>query len=141
MSQRYRLLNILVLTFAFAMTPAAFAVDDLSGDEMDEIFDDVNNGSGGGTSTENAFGHWKKHGAEFPEIQNASQYVSKTRSFIGSPPAGTLSKTRVNGDVVLYHPPSNTLVVHTADKTPRTMFKPDPSQHGHASNLDYFHAQ
>jgi len=57
------------------------------------------------------------------------------------PPASALTKARVNGDIVVYDPVSNTLVVCDVNHVPRTMFKPDPAKHGHATNLDYFHAQ
>ena len=49
------------------------------------------------TAIENAFAHWKKHGAEFPGLQNAKQYVEHARRFMGSPPPGTLTKVRPNG--------------------------------------------
>ena len=50
------------------------------------------------TAVENAFGHWKKHGAEFPEFQNSKQYVEGVKSFFNNPPAGTMTKVRPNGD-------------------------------------------
>jgi hypothetical protein len=90
---------------------------------------------------ENAYGHWKKHGNEFPEFQNAKQYVDGTRDFLNSPPPGTLVKTRPNGDKVFYNPVSNTFGIQSAGGAPRTMFKPDPAKHGYSSNLDYFNAQ
>ncbi len=91
---------------------------------------------------ENAFGHWKKHGAEFPEFTNSKQYVEGARSFIDSPPSGTLVKTRPsNGDVLFYHPATNTFAVRAADGAPRTMFRPDPSKHGYNTNMDYFNDQ
>ena len=31
--------------------------------------------------------------------------------------------------------------VRAADGAPRTLFKPDPSEHGFPTNLDYFNAQ
>src|SRR5690606_35069476 len=46
------------------------------------------------SSVKNAFGHWKKHGAEFPEFINAKQYVEGAKSFMHNSPAGTLIKTR-----------------------------------------------
>lgn len=76
------------------------------------------------TAVENAFGHWKKHGAEFPEFQNAKQYVEGTQSFFNSSPTGTLTKVRPNGDTLFYNPTSNTFGVKAADGAPRTMFRP-----------------
>ncbi|RDX39103.1 hypothetical protein DZA51_00240 [Vibrio campbellii] len=73
--------------------------------------------------------------------QNAKQYVEATKSFMNSPPKGTLTRTRPNGDAIRYHEKSNTFGVMTKDGTPRTMFKPDPLQHGYRTNLEYFNAQ
>jgi len=93
------------------------------------------------TAVENAYGHWDKHIAEFPQYQNALQYVQGARNFVSDPPAGTLSIMRSNGDTVLYDPATNTLAVKGADGVPKTMFKPDPAQHGYPTNMDYFNAQ
>ena len=90
---------------------------------------------------ENAFGHWDKHKKEFPEYQNSKQYVEATHNFVTNPPAGTLTKTRANGETLYYNPTTNTFAVKTADGVPKTMFKPDPVDHGYKSNLDYFNAQ
>ena len=76
------------------------------------------------TAVENAFGHWQKQGAEFPEFQNAKQYVEGTKSFFNNPPAGTLTKARPNGDSFFYNPANNTFGVQAADGAPRTMFRP-----------------
>lgn len=76
------------------------------------------------TPAQNAFGHWQKHGAEFPEFQNAKQYVEGTKSFFNSPPAGTLTKTRPNGDNLFFNPANNNFGVQAADGAPRTMFRP-----------------
>jgi len=76
------------------------------------------------TGVENAFGHWQKHGAEFPEFQNAKQYVEGAKDFFSKPPSGTLTKTRPNGDTLFYNPGNNTFGVQAADGAPRTMFRP-----------------
>ncbi len=73
---------------------------------------------------QNAFGHWKKHGAEFPELQNSKQYADAVREFVTSPPAGTLTKTRPNGDVLFFNPQTNTFAVRASNGAPRTMFRP-----------------
>jgi len=44
---------------------------------------------------------------------------------VTSPPRGTETARRQNGDTLYYHAASNTFAVATADGTPRTMFKPD----------------
>jgi RHS repeat-associated protein len=95
----------------------------------------------GKTPTQNAYGHYKKHGHEFDDVQNAKQYVEKTHGFVSSPPPGTLTKKRANGETVLFEPSTDTFAVVTKDGAPKTMFKPDPSKHGYATNLDYFNAQ
>jgi len=95
----------------------------------------------GKTSAENAFAHWKKHGAEFPELRTMEQYAQGARRFLNEPPRGALTKVRPNGEVVVYDPASNTFGVRTADGTPKTLFKPDPAKHHHPTNLDYFNAQ
>lgn len=92
------------------------------------------------TSPENALAHWNKHQSEFPEYSNASQYVAGAQSFISSPPSSVITKTR-GGDTLLYDPTTNIFAVRGSDGAPRTMFKPDPSKHGHATNMDYFNAQ
>ncbi|KAA0992038.1 hypothetical protein [Dyadobacter aurulentus] len=76
------------------------------------------------SSVKNAFGHWKKHGAEFPEFLNAKQYVEGAKNFMHNSPAGTLMKTRANGDILKYHPGTNTFGVIDASGVPRTMFRP-----------------
>lgn len=93
------------------------------------------------TPVENAYGHWSKHGSEFPEYQNALQYAEGAKDFVSHPPSGALVKTRPNGDTVLYDPATNTFAVKDADGAPKTMFRPDPAQHGYPTNLDYFNAQ
>ncbi len=56
-----------------------------------------------GDPVKNAYEHWKKHRSEFPEYENAKQYVEGSHSFVTNPPAGTLVKVRPNGDVLFYH--------------------------------------
>lgn len=92
------------------------------------------------TAPENALAHWTKHGTEFPEYSNASQYVEAAQNFVNSPPYSVLTKVR-NGDTILYDPVSNTFAVRAIDGVPRTMFRPDPSKHGYPTNMDYFNAQ
>ena len=76
------------------------------------------------SAPENASGHWKKHSVEFPEYENASQYVERAQSMIANPPSGVLIKNRANGDVMLYDPLTNTFVVSDKTGAPRTMFRP-----------------
>jgi hypothetical protein len=76
------------------------------------------------TAVKNAYEHWEEHGAEFPEYQNAKQYVEGAKDFFKNPPTGTLTKVRSNGDKLFYNPANNTFGVQAADGTPRTMFRP-----------------
>ncbi|AUJ80040.1 S-type Pyocin family protein [Enterobacter cancerogenus] len=75
---------------------------------------------------ENAYGHWVKHGHEFQDksFNNSKEYVDATHDFVRTPSAGTLMKVRQNGDVMYYHPATNTFSVKTKDGVPKTMFKP-----------------
>jgi len=93
------------------------------------------------SAVENAFGHFKKHGKEFPQYKNAKQYVEGAHDFINNPPSGTLSKTRASGDKIFYNEKTNTFAVQGKDGAPKTMFKPDPSKHGFKTNLEYYNAQ
>ncbi|OLY94438.1 RHS repeat-associated core domain-containing protein [Cnuella takakiae] len=97
--------------------------------------------TGSKTSAQNAFGHFDKHKKEFPEYQNSLQYVKGAHAFTSSPPPGTFMRTRTNGENVYYHPGTNTFAVTKADGTPKTMFRPNPAEHGHATNQDYFESQ
>jgi hypothetical protein len=76
------------------------------------------------SSVKNAFGHWTKHSAEFPEFLNAKQYVEGAKYFLHNSPAGTLMKIRPNGDILKYHSGTNTFGVMDATGVPRTMFRP-----------------
>jgi hypothetical protein len=93
------------------------------------------------TPAQNAYEHWKKHGAEFPEYRNAKQYADAARRFVNQAPLGSLTKNRANGEVIIYHPPTNTFAIKTASGAPKTMFKPDLKKHVYKTNLEYFYAQ
>ena len=49
-------------------------------------------------------------------------------AFVESPPRGTETLTRRNGDKLLYDPHGNVFAVVTRDGAPRTMFKPRDGQ-------------
>ncbi|EGX5147734.1 hemagglutinin, partial [Salmonella enterica] len=82
----------------------------------------------------NAYGHWIKHGKEFPEYQNAKQYVDAAHNFMTNPPPGTLTKTRPNGDTLYYNPATNVFASKDINGVPRTMFKPE-------KGLEYWNKQ
>lgn len=86
------------------------------------------------SAVENAFDHWKKHGHEFPEFQNAKQYAEGAQKFMTDPPPGTLVKLRDNGDMLFYDPVSNTFGVQNVDGSPRTFFRP-------ADGINYWNRQ
>ena len=52
-------------------------------------------------------------------------FVKKAHAFVESPPKGTLTMTRANGDRLFYDPKANVFAVATSAGAPRTMFKPD----------------
>ncbi|MBX3722405.1 MAG: VCBS repeat-containing protein [Turneriella sp.] len=77
------------------------------------------------SSVENAYQHWLTHGAEFPNLRNAKQYVDAARDFMKNSQPGTLLKTRSsNGDILKYQMDSNTFGVINDIGEVRTMFKP-----------------
>lgn len=86
------------------------------------------------STVKNAYKHFKDHGREFPGLNNAVEYVEQAHTFMKSPPTGTLTKVRANGDELFYHLESNTFAVRNAEGAPRTMLKPDPSKHGLPKN-------
>lgn len=85
---------------------------------------------------ENAYGHSIKHGGEFPDYQNAVQYVQAAQDFVNNPPAGTLTKTRPNGDTLYYDPVTNTFASKNKDGAPKTMFRPTAGMEYWNSNDD-----
>jgi hypothetical protein len=91
------------------------------------------------THEQNLAKHWSDHGKEFPEHKDQKEYMHAAQQFVRVPPPGSLVKTRKsNGDVIIYHPPTNTIVVATRSMLTRTMFRPDPKKHGKPTNMDYF---
>src|SRR5699024_1553956 len=76
------------------------------------------------TSVENAYEHYKKHGAEFPHLNNALEYVAEAQEFGRRSPEGILTVTRQNGDTVLFDPATERFGVMNGDGVPRTYFVP-----------------
>lgn len=78
--------------------------------------------------------HFKKHAGEFGSITQ-SQYLAAAQNLLNSKPGGNiLSKTRANGDVILYNKATNEFGVKTVDGTIRTYFKP-------SDGINYFNRQ
>ena len=85
------------------------------------------------TSVQNAYKHWKDHGHEFSDIQNAKQYVEKAHNLFSDPNAA--SRIRADGCVLCYDPYtnvfgsySNTGVPNSNTGVPKTLFKPGMSK-------------
>jgi|GEM_PF-191220 len=77
-----------------------------------------------GGAEENARKAFARNGESFG-APNLDAYVRKARTFIEAPPSGAQRLTRRNGDVLMYHPGSNTFAVASRDGTPRAFFQPD----------------
>jgi pyocin large subunit-like protein len=85
--------------------------------------------------------HFTKHKAEFG-FQTEQEYLSAAQKFAKSPVGGNvLQRLRSSGERVLYNQATNEFSVIAPDDTIITYFKPDPTVHGYATNLDYFNAQ
>ncbi len=97
--------------------------------------------AGAETPARNVVEHFVRHADEFEGLDTPLDYASAAHRFLHDPPAGTLSLVRENGDIVRYHPDSESFGILTRDGAPRTFFKPDPAAHGYHSNLEYFHDQ
>lgn len=85
--------------------------------------------------------HWADHRADFPGLRGPVQYQRAAIRFLHSPPPGTFTRYRPNGDVVRWNPRSNTFAVMDRNGTPRTMYKPSPEIHRQSSNREYFRRQ
>jgi filamentous hemagglutinin len=85
------------------------------------------------SAVENAFGHWQKHAAEFPELANAKQYAETARSLVTNPPAGALTRAR-GAETLIYDQATNTFLVRGANGAPKTMFRP-------TDGIDYWNKQ
>ena len=94
----------------------------------------------------NAKDHFEKHGTEFGAT-SPTDYVLKAHSFLHDPPAGTLTRTRANGEVVMYNPATNTFGILDINGAPKSFYKPAPvsptntrgyDPNKYSSPLDYF---
>ncbi len=77
-----------------------------------------------GSAEENAQRAFARNGESFG-ASSLESYVRKARTFIDDPPQGAQRLTRRNGDVLIYHPPSNTFAVASREGHPRAFFHPD----------------
>lgn len=76
------------------------------------------------SAEENAQRAFARNGRAFG-ADTVDEFVGKAHDFVQSPPRGTLTLTRSNGDVLLYDPKANVFAVKSKAGAPRTMFKPD----------------
>jgi pyocin large subunit-like protein len=79
------------------------------------------------TAEENARYQFGRDGADFG-ARNVDDFVAKAHAFVESPPRGTETLTRRNGDKLLYDAHANVFAVVSRDGAPRTMFKPRDGQ-------------
>ncbi len=100
------------------------------------------------SSAKNALTHFNNHGKDF-ESKNAVDYVKQTKEFLVD------SSKKSNVEFKMYTNKNKETTVRVFDKvndtfasykfnntlksfTPKTMFKPNPLEHGFKSNLDYW---
>lgn len=76
------------------------------------------------SAEENAQRAFARNGQAFG-ADNLDAFVEKAHAFVQSPPRGTLTLVRANGDTLLYDPKANVFAVRSKAGAPRTMFKPD----------------
>ena len=76
------------------------------------------------SAQENAERAFARNGADFG-ADNIGEFVDTAHSFVSSPPKGTLTYARRNGDKLFYDPKGNVFAVASKAGAPRTMFKPD----------------
>lgn len=76
------------------------------------------------TAEENARRAFERNGAGVG-AETLESYVEAAHRFVRTPPRGTLSMTRENGDVLLYNPDRNLFAVVTREGAPRTLFRPE----------------
>ena len=76
------------------------------------------------SADDNAHYQFGKHGVEFG-AKSYGDYVGMAHTFIHSPPQGTETLSRPNGDTLFYDGRDNVFAVMTRQGAPRTMFRPD----------------
>lgn len=79
------------------------------------------------TAEENAKYQFDQHGDELG-AKTLDEFLTKTHAFVEQPPRGVLTKTRANGDTLMYDPASGLFAVARSDGAPRTVFKPNDGE-------------
>jgi hypothetical protein len=83
--------------------------------------------------------HHQKHRSEFSWISQ-ERYADQADKFLGGPlnPNTQLEGTRSNGETIRFDTVTNEFGILSSERRILSYFKPDPRDHGRASNLDYF---
>lgn len=76
------------------------------------------------SASDNAHYQFEHHGSEFG-VASYEAFLAKVHGFIHSPPSGTETIKRGNGDTLFYNAESNTFAVMTKDGAPRILMKPE----------------
>ena len=76
---------------------------------------------------ENSHGAFDKHGQEVG-AKSYEDYMAMVHAFIHTPPKGTETMTRLNGDVLMYNAKADVFAVTTKTGAPRTLFRPFDGQ-------------
>jgi pyocin large subunit-like protein len=79
------------------------------------------------SAEQNAAYQFAQHGTAL-EAADLDDFLAKAHRFVNSPPEGTLTLTRANGDRLLYDPGSSLFGVARNDGAPRTVFRPADGQ-------------
>lgn len=79
------------------------------------------------TAYENATYHYERHGPAFG-AQSYEHWLALVHGFVHSPPKGTETVSRNNGDTLFYNREQNIFAVMTSAGAPRTMFRPDDGE-------------
>ena len=75
------------------------------------------------SAQENADYHFKRDG-DAVGATSEDDFLTKVHAFVDTPPKGTETLTRSNGDKLIYDPKGNLFAVVDKDGAPRTLFKP-----------------
>jgi pyocin large subunit-like protein len=84
--------------------------------------------------------HYQSHVSEFGvKAMGPTEYQELADAFLGGPTsAGVHEHTRSKGDRLRFNPVTNEFGVLSASGFIRTYYKPDPIEHGEATNMDYY---
>ncbi|HEV7224046.1 MAG TPA: hypothetical protein VGN42_15160 [Pirellulales bacterium] len=85
--------------------------------------------------------HFGRHGADFG-AKTAESYARQASKFLQEAQTrGLPTKVGPDGAIRIYDSATNTFGSFNANGTTRTLYKPNPTQHGYPTNIDYWNAQ